>query len=151
MNEDKSTEDTFESALHPSLLVRMLLWTIGSLALVLGVIGIFLPGLPTTPFVLLAAACYARASEPFYRWLTGNPTFGPLIVEWRTHHSIPFRIKIVAITLMCLTISLSIWTFSGLPWIQVLLASVGIATSFWLWRIPSRDRPVLEDQTDTAS
>ena len=70
-----------ESELHPSLLVRMVLLTLGSLALLLGIIGIFLPGLPTTPFVLVAAACYARASETFYRRLIANPTVGPLIIE----------------------------------------------------------------------
>jgi hypothetical protein len=85
--------DIPEAELHPSLLVRVVLWVCGSIALLLGIIGVFLPGLPTTPFVLVAAACYARASEPFYRWLLRNPTFGPLIIEWRRHHSIPFRIK----------------------------------------------------------
>lgn len=151
MPEENPNHDIPESELHPSALVRMLLWSIGSLALLLGIIGIFLPGLPTTPFVLLAAACYARASEPFYRWLIANPTFGPLIVEWRRHHSIPYRVKLVAVTLMSLTICFSIWTFSGLPWMQVLLAVIGIVTSAWLWRIPSRDHPLTEDQTDTAS
>jgi uncharacterized membrane protein YbaN (DUF454 family) len=97
------------------LLVRVVLWTCGSIALLLGIIGVFLPGLPTTPFVLVAAACYARASEPFYRWLLRNPTFGPLIIEWRRHHSIPFRIKVIAISLMSLTICASIWTLSTCP------------------------------------
>lgn len=151
MIEEEPHYEIPESELHPSMLVRALLWSLGSLALLLGIIGIFLPGLPTTPFVLLAAACYARASEPFYRWLIGNPTFGPLIVEWRRHHSIPFRVKLVAVTLMSLTICVSIWTFSGLPWLQALLAIIGIVTSVWLWRIPSRDRPSTADQSDVPS
>ena len=137
-----------ESELHPSLLVRVVLWTIGSIALLLGIIGIFLPGLPTTPFVLVAAACYARASETFYRRLIENPTVGPLIVEWRRHRSIPYRIKWVAITLMSLTICVSIWTLSAQPWLQVLLACIGIATAFWLWRIPSRDHRGGESRSD---
>lgn len=134
-----------ESELHPSMLVRAVLWTVGSLALLLGIIGVFLPGLPTTPFVLVAAACYARASEPFYRWLIANPTFGPLIIEWRQHHSIPYRIKVIAIVLMSLTICASIWTLSAIPWLQVLLAVIGLSTSIWLWRIPSRDHSVAAD------
>jgi uncharacterized membrane protein YbaN (DUF454 family) len=134
-----------ESELHPSMLVRVVLWVVGSLALVLGVIGVFLPGLPTTPFVLVAAACYARASEPFYRWLIANPTFGPLIIEWRRHRSIPYRIKVVAITAMSLTICASIWTLSAMPWLQILLAVIGLSTSVWLWRIPSRDHPAVSD------
>lgn len=130
-----------EAELHPSLLVRIVLWTCGSIALLLGIIGIVVPGLPTTPFVLVAAACYARASEPFYRWLVRNPTFGPLIIEWRRHRSIPHRIKWLAISLMSLTISISILTLADKPWLQVMLACIGIGTAIWLWRIPSRDRP----------
>ena len=141
MNKAEPPYEIPESELHPSRLVRVVLLTLGSIALLLGIIGIFLPGLPTTPFVLVAAACYARASESFYRRLIENPTVGPLIVEWRRHHSIPFRIKVIAITLMSLTICVSIWSFSGTPWLQGLLAFIGIATAIVLWRIPSRDRP----------
>ncbi|MDP2821240.1 MAG: YbaN family protein [Sulfuritalea sp.] len=145
MNEEEPPYESPESELHPSMPVRVVLWVVGSLALLLGIIGIFLPGLPTTPFVLLAAACYARASEPFYRWLIANPTFGPLIIEWRRHHSIPYRIKVIAITLMGLTICASIWTLSAMPWLQVLLAAIGLSTSVWLWRIPSRDHKAVAD------
>jgi uncharacterized membrane protein YbaN (DUF454 family) len=116
-------------------------WTCGSIALLLGIIGIFLPGLPTTPFVLVAAACYARASERFYRWLLRNPTFGPLIIEWRRHHSIPFRDQVAGDQPdepdhLRLDLDLA-----GMPWLQAMLAFIGISTALWLWRIPSRDRP----------
>ena len=127
--------------LHPSPLVRGILWTVGSIALLLGVIGIVVPGLPTTPFVLVAAACYARASARFYFWLVHNPTFGPLISEWRLHHSIPWLIKQIAIGTMRVTIVVSMWSFAGMPWLQGALALIGLATGLWLWRIPSRDRP----------
>jgi len=69
--------------LHDSPAVRALLWSAGSLCVALGVIGLFLPVLPTTPFMLLAAACYARASERFYRWLLTHRVFGPTVREWR--------------------------------------------------------------------
>ena len=134
-----------DAELHPSLLVRMILLVCGSIALLLGIIGIVVPGLPTTPFILVAAACYARASERFYHWLLRNPTFGPLIAEWRRHRSIPWRVKWLAISLMSLTISVSIWTLSDSPWLQVMLAAIGVSTAIWLWRIPSRDRPRPED------
>lgn len=131
--------------LHPSLAVRIVLWTVGSIALLLGVIGIVVPGLPTTPFVLVAAACYARASRRFYSWLVHNPTFGPLIREWRLHHSIPWRIKLFAIGTMSATIAVSMWSFAGKPWLQGWLAFIGTATAIWLWRVPSRDRPAQKD------
>ena len=66
-----------EVSLHASPLVRWLLMAAGSLCVLLGVIGLFLPLLPTTPFMLLAAACYARGSSRFYGWLTTHPLFGP--------------------------------------------------------------------------
>lgn len=126
---------------HPSPWVRALLWSVGSLALLLGIIGVVLPGLPTTPFVIAAAACYSRASPRFYHWLLKNQTFGPLILEWRRHRSIPYKVKIVAIVTMSLTICASIYTLSGKPWLQGMLAVIAVATAIWMYRIPSRDRP----------
>ncbi|CAG0124908.1 Inner membrane protein YbaN [Rhodocyclaceae bacterium] len=142
MTEPQASIDYGEEAdPHPSAWVRTILWIAGSLALLLGIIGIVLPGLPTTPFVIAAAACYARASPRFYHWLLANKTFGPLIIEWRRHHSIPYKIKIVAIITMTLTISASIWMFSGKPWLQGMLAAIAVTTAIWLYRVPSRDRP----------
>ena len=146
MIEEEPPYEIPESELHPSLIVRVVLLIFGTVALVLGIIGIFLPGLPTTPFVLVAAACYARASESFYRRLIANPTVGPLIIEWRRHHSIPYRIKVIAITLMSLTICVSIWTLSAMPWLQALLAFIGVSTAVVLWRIPSRDHEIAQDR-----
>jgi uncharacterized membrane protein YbaN (DUF454 family) len=127
--------------LHPSPAMRALLWTAGSIALLLGLIGIVVPGLPTTPFVLVAAACYARASARFYWWLVHNPTLGPLIREWRLHRSIPWRIKRVAIATMVLTIGVSLWQLDHLPWLQLGLAATGLVGIAVVARIPSRDRP----------
>lgn len=126
---------------HPSSLIRVLLWLAGTVALVLGIIGIFLPLLPTTPFILLAAACYARASEKFHRRLLAHPAFGPLIIEWQTTRSMPFRLKCVAIGTMSVSITASIWLLAGTFLAQVLLAVIGIVLGLMLWRIPSRDRP----------
>ena len=148
MIEEEPPFEIPESELHPSRLVRMVLLTVGSLALLLGVIGVFLPVLPTTPFILVAAACYARASESFYRRLLANSTFGPLIIEWRRHRSIPYRIKLIAITMMSLTICASIWTLSAVPWLQWTLAFIGLFTAILLWRIPSRDHGTVRSQGD---
>jgi hypothetical protein len=124
---------------HASPLVRALLLTAGTLCVALGLLGIALPLLPTTPFLLLAAACYARASRRFYGWLLSNRTFGPLIYEWRRHHSIPYRTKISAILLMSATLATSIIFFVKLLWLQIGLALMGVVLAIWMYRLPSRD------------
>lgn len=126
---------------HASPLVRGLLIVAGSLCVALGLVGMFLPLLPTTPFLLLAAACYARASRRFYEALLASRTFGPVILEWRRHRSVPYRTKLSAIALMSLTLGISIVFFVPLLWAQVLLALFGLGMAIWMYRLPSRDRP----------
>jgi uncharacterized membrane protein YbaN (DUF454 family) len=65
-------------------------------------IGVFLPLLPTTPFVLLATACFARSSEKWHRWMLQNATFGPMIINWEQHRCIRCHLKVFAIISMLL-------------------------------------------------
>jgi len=126
---------------HNSLTVRVVFLTLGTLFVALGIAGIFLPVLPTTPFMLLAATCYARASTRFYNWLLNNRLFGPTILEWRRYRSIPYRVKWTAIVLMGVTLSISILYFVPWPELQVALAIFGILLGAYLYNIPSRDQP----------
>lgn len=126
---------------HRFLWVRLAFGALGTLFLLVGIIGIFMPILPTTPFLLLATACYARSSHRFYNWLMNHPALGPLIVEWRTYRSIPWRIKLVAVATMTLTFGSSIIFFIKDGWLQLALAFFGVMMVIWLYRIPSRDRP----------
>ena len=126
---------------HRFLWVRLAFGALGTLFLLVGIIGIFMPILPTTPFLLLATACYARSSHRFYNWLMNHPALGPLIVEWRTYRSIPWRIKLVAVATMTLTFGSSIIFFIKDGWLQFALAFFGVMMVIWLYRIPSRDRP----------
>src|SRR6218665_3377907 len=87
--------------------IRYALLTLGWLSVVLGVVGIFLPVLPTTPFLLLAAACFARSSERFYTWLVNHPKLGPWIRDYLDGNGIPLKGKVYAIGLMWLSISVS--------------------------------------------
>lgn len=125
---------------HPSPAVRWLLLVAGTVCVALGLIGLFLPVLPTTPFMLLAAACYARASKRLYYRLLSSRTFGPMIHEWRMHRSIPYRTKMAAIGLMLATLAISIVFFVEPAWLKAVLAAMGLALAVWMYRLPSRDR-----------
>jgi len=87
---------------------RRLLIVAGTLSTGLGIIGIFIPILPTTPFLLLAAACYMRSSERFYQWLINNRVFGAYIRSYIEGRGMPVRMKIFTILLLWLAIGLSI-------------------------------------------
>lgn len=138
-HEDDGPDDPLE--LHSSPLVRGLLISLGLVAVVLGLVGLLLPIVPTMPFLLVAAACFARASPAFYRRLVATRAFGPAILDWRRHRSIPWRTKLIAIGLFVVSLGTSIVLFVRPLWLQALVAAIGIAFAVWLYRIPSRDRP----------
>ena len=124
--------------LHRSRLVRALLWIAGSVSLLLGLIGVVLPGLPTTPFILLAAACYAKASPRLHRWLLNHRWFGPMLRDWESDHRLTQRTKIIAVVSMLLMVSISIWSFRGRLAIQLVLLITGAVGAFVVLRIPTR-------------
>ena len=125
---------------HGSPLVRAFFLVAGIVSLGFGIAGIFLPVLPTTPLVLLAAACFARSYRPFHEWLLAHRLFGPMIDEWHNYRSIPYRTKIIAILTMGLTLGVSVIFFVEPLWLKGLLTILGICLALWLYRIPSRDR-----------
>lgn len=132
--------DTPGEPAHPTarwLPIRLVLLAIGTVSLGIGVIGIFVPVLPTTPFLLLAAACYARASTRLYGWLTSRPAVGPVIVEWRGSGSLPPGVRTRAMVLVALAFGMSI-VLAGDPTLRLALAAVGLAVAVFLFRIPTR-------------
>ena len=120
--------------------LRWLLWAAGSLSLILGLIGVVLPGLPTTPFVLLAAACYAKASPRLHRWLLNHRWMGPMLRDWESHRSLTRRSKTVAVGSMLLMVSVSIWSFRGQVIAQLALMLLGAVGAWVVLRIPTRKR-----------
>lgn len=114
--------------------VRLVLVVVGLVCVALGAVGVVTPVLPTTPFLLVAAACFARASPRFYQRLLANPTFGPLIRDWREQHAIPLRAKIMAIVTITLTIGSSVVFFVEPWWGDALLVATGLTLCTWLWR-----------------
>ena len=97
----------------------------GTVALLLGILGIFLPVLPTTPFLLLASACYMRGSERMYRWLMNQRHLGPYLRNFQAGRGIPLRAKITALAVMWTSITISMW-FVPIPWVRMLLPVPGI-------------------------
>jgi hypothetical protein len=124
-----------------SLPLRVLFAGLGTLFVLLGVLGIFVPVLPTTPFLLLAAACYARSSRRIYAWLLQHAHFGPVIREWREHRSMPYRAKRRALWLIALSFVISIAFFVPGWKAKLAMAAAGLVLGAWIARIPSRDAP----------
>jgi len=119
--------------------VRCLLWLAGMVSLGLGIVGMVLPGLPTTVFVLIAAACFARASPRLHDWLRTHRWFGPMVQDWETHHDMTRRAKTWAIGSMVLMVGLSSWTLREQPWVMGAVLAAG-AVGVWVvgWRIATR-------------
>ncbi|MFO7577338.1 MAG: YbaN family protein [Pelovirga sp.] len=119
-------------------LLRWILLGSGFLCVALGTLGIFLPVLPTVPFLLLAAACFARSSERFHNWLLEHPHLGPILHAYLDGQGIPLRAKISALVLLWISIPVSVFFFIPLLWIQILLIGIGLAVSVHLLRLPLR-------------
>ncbi|NBD20342.1 DUF454 family protein [Aquabacterium fontiphilum] len=127
---------------------RHLLVLAGLVSLGLAGLGVALPGLPTTPFVLLAAGCFAKASPRLHTWLVNHRWMGPMVRDWEAHRSLPRRIKVLAIAMMVIMVSLSVWQLAGRPWAQGAIALAGVIGVVVVWRIPTRQPvlPVARDQ-----
>lgn len=121
--------------------VRALFVVLGTVFLGLGALGLVIPVLPTTPFVLLAAACYLRASARLHQRLVHSRTFGPTIVAWQRHGAIPPRAKAVAISMVILSFGFSIGFAVEPPLMRATLAALGIVLVIWLARRPSWSPP----------
>ena len=131
------TQGTGLLRLHHSPVIRSLYLCAGFTALMLGALGVILPVLPTTPFVLLAAACFARGSERFHTKLMTNRYTGPIILEWRLHRSIPRKAKRLAYIMTALSFSVSILIVPEM-WQKIMLATIACILTFFLALIPVR-------------
>ena len=115
--------------------MRIFLIIVGSVSLVLGILGTFLPMLPTTPFLLLSAAAWVKASPSLYEWLINHRVFGKYIRNFREYRAIPLRVKIISVSLVWLTIGYCIFAVvDEWWWAQVLMALLATAIS---WHILS--------------
>jgi uncharacterized membrane protein YbaN (DUF454 family) len=104
----------------------------------LAAVGVVVPGLPTTPLLLLAAACFARSSPRLHARLLANPVFGPLIREWQETRTVPVRAKVIAITMIVLVGGSSLSVFVHHPVGRALMGASLLLIILWLARLPSR-------------
>ena len=140
-NETKNNEETLIKLKIPqSNIKRGLYYFAGTLCLILGIVGIILPILPTTPFLLLAAACYARSSEKAYNWMLNNKLFGKYIKDYKEGKGLPLKMRIFTIVFLWITIIISI-IFIQIFWVQILLIIIAILVSIHVALIrPKKDQ-----------
>lgn len=117
---------------------RALLVVVGTIALALGLLGVVLPGLPTTPFILLAASCFAKASPRLHQWLRQHRYLGPMVRDWEQHRTLTLRVKWVATAMMSTMALLSAWQLAGRPGLQAMVLVGGTLGALVVWRIPTR-------------
>ena len=122
-------------------LKRQLLIALGTICLATGIAGIFIPILPTTPFLLLAAACYLRSSARFHRWLMNNRVLGGYIRNYTEGRGIPIKVKLFTIFLLWAMIGLSIWMVANtIVTVVLLMVAVGVTLHIVFIRA-KKDRP----------
>lgn len=114
-------------------------WTLislGSFFVGVATVGIFVPLLPTTPFLLLAAACYLRSSHRLYRWLLNNRFWGKYLKDYVEKRAVPLQVKLVSILLLWLTILYSVIFITDLLWLRILLLAIaaGVSAHIFLLR-----------------
>lgn len=116
--------------------LRVVLLVCGVLLSGLALLGVFLPILPTTPFLLVALGCFARSSPAFHRRLLAAPVFGPYLVQWREHRSVPVEAKHRACALVVASFGVSIWLVEPAG-LRVMLVALGLALLVLLRRLPT--------------
>ena len=141
----KTFSDHKNKPLRPVL--RWVLFIAGFVAIALGVVGIFLPVLPTVPFLLLALACFARSSARFYNWLLDHAHLGPLVGPYLQGRGVKHATKIKAIGLLWASIAISVLFLVNVIWVQGMLLVIGLGVSLYLLNLPTSNR---QDQTDVS-
>ena len=128
------------------------IWTGVGLTLVgLGLIGVVVPGMPTTIFMILALYCFRRGSEKFENWLLNHKVFGPTLQDWERHKGIKRRTKIIAVVTLAVFICLSlvvIMVISKNPLVVAIVVGTGLAVSWYILSRPTIPEPGVDKKPD---
>jgi uncharacterized protein len=136
-NERPWVDYSHEARVIRNPLVRGVYVALGWLCVVSGMIGVVVPGWPTTIWIILATFFFARSSPRFYNWVMNHRIFGPLIRDWRDGKGMTVRAKTIAVTTIVATITLSIALLS-VTWVRLLLLVIMIALCTYLLRLPTK-------------
>ncbi|MCA0445656.1 MAG: YbaN family protein [Bacteroidetes bacterium] len=101
-----------------------------------GIIGIFIPGLPTTPFLLLALWCFARSSDRLHNWLLNHKVLGTFIRDYQEKGALPLKLKIISLTTIFLSLTLAVW-FHESATIRIVVITLGLTGVWVILRIPT--------------
>lgn len=118
-------------------ILRWILICCGWLSIVGGVIGVFLPLVPTVPLLLLASACFARSSERFHSWLVEHNHLGPLIRDYLNSGGIPLRVKRLAIGMIWVSFPTSAFLFVQVMWLRIVLLAIAAGVTLYLLSLPT--------------
>lgn len=133
LNMELTSSTPSESKVARSIWWRMLFICLAWLCIALGIIGIFIPGLPTVDFILLAVFFAARGSENLHQWLLNHRFIGPIIKEWRENRRIPKKAKYMSTISMSIAAGVMIWTIPH-PWFVYPAIACMLVVLIWMWR-----------------
>jgi len=134
-NNEEPDEQKYSNKITSKFL-RVILIILGTISVLLGLIGIVLPLLPTTPFLLLGAAIYAKSSDKFYNWLIENRLFGSYIKNYREGRGIPLKVKVSAISFLWITILITAIFYVPVIVVKILLILIAAGVTFHIVKLP---------------
>ena len=127
------------ATVRPKTLMRALWLVVAVVSLTLGAVGVVVPVLPTTPFLLLAAFAAARSSRRLHAWLVGHRLFGPLITDWQANRTVSRRAKATAIATMAVS-AVVLFVVGPSTWLALAVTALMVTVAAWLWLRPEPAR-----------
>jgi len=123
--------------------VRWIFVILGWIFFVLGIIGALLPVMPTAPFILLSAGCWARSSRRFHFWLINHKYFGKYVRDWEAHRAVPLYAKWLATIMMTISTSMLFYRLpADMMWMAWLVAAICSGVAIYLFRLPNASKIV---------